>query len=49
MEVLGIGPGREVGEAYGFLLELRLDRGPMSEADAKAALREWAAAKGSRG
>jgi poly(A) polymerase len=42
MEVLGIGPGREVGEAYGFLLELRLDRGPMSEADAKAALREWA-------
>jgi poly(A) polymerase len=41
MEVLGIGPGREVGEAYRFLLELRLDHGPMPEADAAAALREW--------
>ena len=30
MEILGIGPGREVGEAYHFLLELRMDRGPMS-------------------
>ena len=28
MEILGIGPGREVGEAYRFLLELRLDHGP---------------------
>ncbi len=43
MEVLGIGPGRQVGEAYRFLLELRLDQGPMSEDDAKTALREWAA------
>ncbi|WP_460844591.1 CCA tRNA nucleotidyltransferase [Nocardioides ultimimeridianus] len=41
MEILGIGPGREVGEAYRFLLELRLDNGPMSEDDAAAALREW--------
>ncbi|KAA1426853.1 CCA tRNA nucleotidyltransferase [Nocardioides antri] len=45
MEVLGIAPGREVGEAYKFLLELRLDNGPMSEDDAKAALREWWAAR----
>ena len=30
MEILGIPPGREVGEAYRFLLELRLDHGPMS-------------------
>ena len=30
MEILGIGPGREVGEAYRHLLELRLDHGPMS-------------------
>jgi poly(A) polymerase len=44
MNILGIGPGREVGEAYRFLLELRLDHGPMSEDDAKAALLEWAAA-----
>jgi poly(A) polymerase len=46
MEVLGIGPGREVGEAYRFLLELRLDHGPMSEADATEALKEWAASRG---
>ena len=41
MELLGIPPGRDVGAAYQFLLELRLDRGPMSEEDAKAALLEW--------
>ena len=41
MEILGIGPGREVGEAYRYLLELRMDRGPMSPDDAKAALLEW--------
>ncbi|MGD9954552.1 MAG: CCA tRNA nucleotidyltransferase [Candidatus Nanopelagicales bacterium] len=41
MEVLGLAPGREVGEAYRWLLELRLDRGPMSEEDAEAALLAW--------
>ncbi|WP_104105108.1 CCA tRNA nucleotidyltransferase [Nocardioides sp. 616] len=41
MEILGIGPSREVGEAYKFLLELRMDEGPMSEEAAEAALREW--------
>jgi poly(A) polymerase len=41
MEVLGIAPGREVGDAYKYLLELRLDNGPMSEDDAKAALLAW--------
>jgi poly(A) polymerase len=41
MQVLGIPPGRDVGAAYHFLLELRLDRGPMDEAEAEAALREW--------
>jgi poly(A) polymerase len=46
MELLGIGPGREVGQAYNFLLELRLDRGPLSEEDARAALLEWWAARG---
>jgi poly(A) polymerase len=45
MEVLGIAPGKDVGEAYRFLIELRLDHGPMSEADAEAALREWWAAR----
>ncbi len=43
MDILGIGPGREVGEAYKHLLELRMDRGPMSEEDATAALLAWAA------
>ncbi len=45
MEVLGIGPGREVGEAYRHLLELRLDHGPMGEEQAKAALLEWHASR----
>ncbi|MGE3812722.1 MAG: CCA tRNA nucleotidyltransferase, partial [Candidatus Nanopelagicales bacterium] len=45
MAILGIPPGREVGEAYRFLLELRLDQGPMSDADAESALRAWWAAR----
>jgi len=46
MEILGIGPGREVGEAYRHLLELRLDHGPMSHEEATQALRAWAASRG---
>lgn len=45
MEILDIPPGRVVGEAYNFLLGLRLDRGPMDEASATAALRAWWAAR----
>jgi len=41
MEILGIGPGREVGEAYRFLLELRLEEGPQTDEEATAALRSW--------
>uniref|UniRef100_UPI0037C953C0 CCA tRNA nucleotidyltransferase n=1 Tax=Nocardioides campestrisoli TaxID=2736757 RepID=UPI0037C953C0 len=41
MEILGIGPGREVGEAYKFLLELRMDEGPQDEEAARAALLAW--------
>jgi poly(A) polymerase len=41
MEILGIPPGREVGQAYHYLLELRLDRGPMEPEEAEAALRQW--------
>ena len=41
MEILGIPPGRDVGVAYDFLLELRLDRGPLGEDEAERALREW--------
>jgi poly(A) polymerase len=44
MQILGIPPGPEVGEAYRFLLDLRMERGPLSEADATEALRAfWAA------
>ncbi len=45
MAILGIGPGREVGEAYKVLMELRMENGPMSEDDATAALMEWWAAR----
>jgi poly(A) polymerase len=45
-EVLGIPPGPELGRAYRFLLELRLDRGPVGKEAAAAALREWAAQHG---
>ena len=44
MEILGIGPGREVGEAYRFLLDLRMDRGPLPAEQAAEALKAfWAA------
>jgi len=46
MEILNVGPGREVGAAYRFLLELRLDNGPMTYDQARAALEEWAASRG---
>jgi poly(A) polymerase len=46
MAILGIAPGRDVGDAYRYLLELRLDRGPMTEAEAQAELRSWWVARG---
>ena len=45
-EILGIAPGREVGEAYRFLLDLRLDEGVLGEAEAEKRLRDWWAARG---
>lgn len=47
MEILGIPPGPVVGEAYNFLMGLRLDRGPMDEESAIEALRAWWAARSS--
>ena len=41
MEILGIPPGPDVGKAYRFLLDLRLDNGPMTEDAARAALLSW--------
>lgn len=45
MAVLGLAPGREVGEAYRFLLELRLDEGPIGEDEAERRLRTWWASR----
>lgn len=41
MQILGIGPGRQVGAAYNHLLELRLEHGPMSQEQATQALLAW--------
>lgn len=44
-EVLGISPGREVGEAYRFLLDLRLDEGIVGEEEAERRLLAWWASR----
>jgi poly(A) polymerase len=43
MEHLGVKPGRVVGEALDYLLDERLERGPIDEADAFGLLTAWAA------
>lgn len=45
MALLDIAPGPVVGEAYRFLLDLRLDRGPLGEDAAREALLAWWAAR----
>ncbi|HEX6403806.1 MAG TPA: CCA tRNA nucleotidyltransferase, partial [Pseudonocardiaceae bacterium] len=42
MELLGLKPGPDVGRAWRYLKELRLDRGPLSREEAEAELRRWA-------
>ncbi|MCX5247394.1 CCA tRNA nucleotidyltransferase [Streptomyces sp. NBC_00201] len=46
MEILGIGPGPVIGNAYKQMLELRLENGPMEHEAAVAALKEWWAEQG---
>ncbi|BAU99943.1 CCA tRNA nucleotidyltransferase [Aurantimicrobium minutum] len=41
MEILGIPAGREVGEAYNYLLNLRLDEGPLGAEVARERLLQW--------
>ncbi|MDY5585560.1 MAG: CCA tRNA nucleotidyltransferase [Arcanobacterium sp.] len=41
MEILGLKPGREVGQARAFLLELRLEEGPLGPETAKERLLQW--------
>ena len=45
MAILGLAPGREVGEAYRFLLDLRLDEGPLGPEEAEVRLRAWWSAR----
>ena len=45
MAILEVGPGRIVGDAYRFLLELRLDEGPLDASEAERRLRDWAVSR----
>jgi poly(A) polymerase len=44
-EILGIRPGPEVGAAYRFLLDLRLDEGVVAPETAEQRLRDWWASR----
>ena len=46
MAILGIPAGPQVGEAWQFLKELRLDRGPLEHDEAVAELQKWWNARG---
>ncbi len=46
MALLGIGPGRLVGEAYRFLLELRIEHGPLEPERAGEELLRWWSERG---
>ena len=41
MELLGVPAGPVVGQALAFLLELRMEEGPLGAAEAERRLREW--------
>ncbi|MGQ4488176.1 CCA tRNA nucleotidyltransferase [Streptomyces sp. SAS_281] len=41
MQILGVGPGPVIGKAYAFLLELRLENGPLEHDAAVAELKKW--------
>ena len=41
MEILGLEPGRLVGEARAHMLEIRLEEGPLEREEAVARLRAW--------
>ena len=46
MRILGIGSGPLVGKALGYLLELRMEHGPLGTVRATQALLDWAADEG---
>jgi poly(A) polymerase len=41
MRILGLKPGPEVGAAYRYLMEVRLDEGPLTAEEAERRLRTW--------
>lgn len=41
MEILGLAPGPQVGQAYKYLLGLRLDEGPLGREEAISRLKQW--------
>jgi poly(A) polymerase len=45
MTLLNLKPAREVGQAMDFLMELRLEQGPIGEEKATAALLQWWASR----
>ena len=45
MTILDVRPGRVVGEARAFLMELRLDEGPLGAEEAEKRLRAWVAGR----
>jgi len=48
MQLLGIPAGPQVGEAWRYLKELRLDRGPLTDDEAIAELLAWWRSRGNR-
>jgi poly(A) polymerase len=45
MQILKLKPSREVGQAMDFLMELRLEQGPIGEEAATKSLLNWWASK----
>jgi poly(A) polymerase len=45
MELLGLSPGPEVGDAMRYLLDIRLDEGLLGEAEIARRLRDWWSAR----
>ncbi|HEX4016782.1 MAG TPA: CCA tRNA nucleotidyltransferase [Frankiaceae bacterium] len=46
VRILGIPPGPVIGKAYNYLLELRMNEGPLYPEEARKRLLEWAAEQG---
>jgi len=49
MQILGLPPGRDVGRAHQYLLDLRMEHGPLGEERATQELLAWAEGEGISG